>query len=183
MTTSGGQLGRDCEDASDDRLIVVGRILGPYGIRGWVKVQSETDPRANIVAYSPWWVRRDQGWERRELAAGRAHAKGVIARLVGCDDRDTAMALIGAQIAVRRSQLADDLAPDQYYWADLEGLRVVTLDGIPLGRVDHLLATGANDVLVVAGERDRLIPYLVDKVVKRVGLETGEMRVDWDPEF
>jgi 16S rRNA processing protein RimM len=182
--TAGRPSGQEvAEEDGGGRLIIVGRIMAPYGIRGWVKVFSETEPRENIVGYSPWWIRSAGKWERRQLAAGRPHGKGMIAHLSGCEDRDAAAALSGAEIAVQRSQLADDLAPGEYYWADLEGLHVVTEEGVSLGRVDHLFETGANDVMVVKGERERLIPYLIGQVVKGVDLDAGEVRVDWDPEF
>ncbi|MEJ2343825.1 MAG: ribosome maturation factor RimM [Gammaproteobacteria bacterium] len=164
------------------KLITMGRISGLFGVRGWVKVFSSTDPRENILQYRPWYVRAADQWQAMEVAEGQRHGKGVIARLEGVDDRDAASALVGAEIAVRRDQLAA-LKPDEYYWSDLEGLRVVTTGGADLGTVDHLLETGANDVLVVRGERERLIPYLRGDVVKDVDLEQGLIQVDWDPDF
>ena len=161
-----------------DRAIPVGRISGVYGVRGWVRVFSETEPRDNILSYSPWLV----GGVAYALAEGRRHGKGVVARLEGCDDRDRAAALIGCTIAVRRDQLPPPSA-DEFYWADLEGLAVETSAGEPLGRVSHLFATGAKDVLVVAGERERLLPFVWDDVVKDVDFDAGVIRVEWDPDF
>ena len=89
---------------------------------------------------------------------------------------------MGREIAVERDQLPE-LANDEYYWTDLEGLQVRTCAGVTLGRVDHLLATGANDVLVVQGEREHLIPFVLGSVVKAVHLSDGWMEVDWDPDF
>jgi len=164
------------------RRIAVGRISGLYGVRGWVRVYSYTEPREAIVGYSPWWVRVAGHWQEMQVAGGRRHGKGVIARLDGCTDRDEAAALVGSDIAIRRSQLPETVA-GEYYWADLIGMAVVTLDGRELGVVKSLMETGANDVLVVEGERERLIPYLHPDVVTDVDLETGRIRVDWDPEF
>lgn len=162
------------------RMLVLGHICGIYGVRGWVKVFSETEPRENILRYSPWYL----GTSRRECALleGRRHGKGVVAQLGGCEDRDRAAALVGLEIAVRRDRLPPPGA-DEIYWADLEGLRVETLAGISLGRIDHLFATPANDVLVVKGGRERLLPFLWDKVIKEVDFDRGLMRVDWDPEL
>jgi len=83
---------------------------------------------------------------------------------------------------VPRSELPDP-GPDSFYWTDLEGLTVRTVAGVELGVVDHLLETGANDVLVLKGERERLIPYVRGAVVTDVDLEQGVITVDWDPEF
>lgn len=163
------------------RLITVGHISGVYGVHGWVKVFSHTEPRENILGYSPWHIRRAERWEPIALLDGRRQGKGVIARLEGCADREHARALIGAEIAVEREQF-DETAPGEYYWADLVGLEVVTRDGVTLGRVDHLIETGANDVLVVAGERERLIPFVPDRYIVEVDVEGGRMVVDWAPE-
>lgn len=147
-------------------------------MRGWVKVFSETEPRENILGYSPWYLGEDP--VPRAVAEGRCHGKGVVARLNGCEDRDQAAALVGLAIAIRRDQLPPP-QPDEFYWADLEGLEVQTMDGVALGRVDHLFSTPANDVVVVIGDRERLLPFLWDSVIREVDIERGLMRVDWDP--
>lgn len=157
---------------------MVGRIIGLYGVRGWVRVFSETAPMENILGLSPWLV----AGQRREVLDGRRHGKGLVARLAGCEDRDQAAALVGAAIAIRRAQLPPP-EPDEFYWADLEGLAVTTLGGVALGRVSRLFATGANDVLVVQGERERLVPFVWDQVIRAVDLEQGQILVDWDPDF
>ena len=151
-------------------------------MRGWVRVYSYTRPRENILGYSPWYLKGAGDWRPRELAAGRRHGKGVVARLAGCDDRDQALQLVGAEIAIRREQLPEPEA-GEYYWRDLQGLRVVNRDGEMLGVVDHLIETGANDVLVVSGERERLIPFVMGQVILEVDLDAGLMRVDWDRDF
>jgi 16S rRNA processing protein RimM len=153
-----------------------------HGVKGWVRVFSYTEPRDNIVHYQPWYLRRGDDWQPRWVADGRVHGKGVIARLEDCDDRDKALALMNYEIGVRRDQMPEP-APGEYYWNDLLGLNVVTLQNEPLGKVDHLLETGANDVLVVSGDRERLIPFVLDDIVKLVDLDAGLIRVDWDKEF
>lgn len=160
--------------------IVLGRVSGLYGVKGWIKIHSETDPREGILRYSPWLLGAD-GVERR-VSEGKLHGKGVIARLDGCEDRDQAAALIGQDIAIRRDQLPPP-RPDEFYWIDLEGLAVVTQAGVELGQVSHLFSTGANDVLVVQGERERLIPFVWSDVVLDVDFDQRLIRVDWDPEF
>ena len=162
----------------DRRSIVLGRISGLFGVRGWVQVFSETDPRENILRYSPWLL----DGQPHAVAEGRAHGKGIVARLAGYDDRDQAAALLGKEIRVARAQLPPP-RPDEFYWADLEGMSVRTLDAVDLGRVSHLFGTGANDVLVIEGDRERLIPFVWDDVVKNVDFDAGLIRVDWDPEF
>ena len=153
-----------------------------HGVKGWVRVFSYTEPRENIVNYQPWYLRRGGDWQPRQVAEGRAHGKGVIARLEDCEDRDQALALMNCEIGVRRDQLPEP-APGEYYWNDSLGLNVVTLHNEPLGKVDHLMETGANDVLVVSGDRERLIPFVLGEVVKRVDLDAGVIQVDWDKEF
>lgn len=162
------------------RMLVLGRISGVHGVRGWVKIFSDTEPRDNILTYSPWYL----GASRtvRKVAAGRLHGKGLVACIEGCDDRGQAADLVGQEIAVRRDQLPPPRA-EEFYWADLEGLSVETLDGTLLGRIDHLFTTAANDVLVVKGERERFLPFVWGQVVKEVNFELGRMRVDWDHEF
>jgi 16S rRNA processing protein RimM len=164
--------------AEDRQPIVLGRIAGVYGVRGWVRVFSDTDPRDNILRYAPWLL---NGTLHRVLE-GRKHGKGLVVRLEGCDDRDQAAALVGQAISIYRDQLPAP-RPDEFYWADLEGLSVETLNGEPLGRVSHLFSTGANDVLVIKGERERLLPFVWGDVVKDVDFDAGVMRVDWDPDF
>ncbi len=171
---------------NDQKLITLGRINGLYGVRGWVKVFSDTDPREGIINYSEWLLKRQHGWQRIAVEDGRKQGKNVVVKLAGIDDRDMAATLSGCEIAITRDQLTA-AGPGEYYWLDLEGLNVVTTDGVELGIVDHLLETGANDVLVVREEnseaRERLIPYLPGQVVTDVDLQQKRMIVDWDPEF
>ena len=164
------------------RFVMLGHLAGLYGVRGWLKVFSDTEPREGIVNYPHWWIRLRDGWKQYRVEQGRRHGKTVIVKLDGIDDRDAAAELLGSEIAVEREQLPAT-AQNEYYWTDLEGLSVVSLDGTQLGRIDHLLETGANDVLVVTGERERLIPYIPGQVIKTIDLEAGCMIVDWDPEF
>ena len=163
-------------------MVTLGHVCGVYGVHGWVRVHSYTEPRENIAGYDPWYLYRDGAWQPVRVLEVRRHGKGVVALLEGCADRDQAAMLQGVQIAVPREGLPAT-APDEFYWHDLQGLRVYTMDGVELGVVDHLLATGANDVLVVHGERERLIPFVQGPVVVDVDLEARCIRVNWDPQF
>lgn len=168
---------------SNKEFLSAGEISGVFGVKGWVKVFSYTQPRENILQYSPWILRKKGSEQDVKLIAGRRHGNAVVAELQGISDRDAALDLIGAEILIRRSQLPKN-PPGEYYWADLVGLTVENQEGIVLGRVDHLMETGANDVLVVVdGEVERLIPFVQQQVVLSVDLDSGMIVVDWDPDF
>jgi 16S rRNA processing protein RimM len=166
-----------------DRLLLIGKIVGLHGVDGWVKLESYTQPRLALFRYKPWLLTIAGAEREVESAQGREQGKGLIGKLPGCDDRDAAARLVGATIQVRRSALPKPKR-GEIYWADLEGLDVTTTEGVVLGKVSHLFATGANDVLVVRdGERERMIPYVTGQFVQEVDLKTGRITVDWDPEF
>jgi 16S rRNA processing protein RimM len=157
--------------------VTVGKVAGLFGVRGWVRIYSYTRPIENILDFSPWYLRDATGWSERHLMDGRRHGRGLVAVFEGIDDRNGAHALVGQEIAVRRSQLPPS-GPGEFYWQDLVGLEVVNAVGEHLGRVDHLMETGANDVLVVHGDRERLIP-LVPAHVRRIDPDAGRIEVDW----
>jgi 16S rRNA processing protein RimM len=162
------------------RRVILGRIGAPFGVLGWAKVNSFSEQPKTLLQYTHWQLGQRGAWRAVRVLDARIHGEHLIARLDGCADRDAASRLTGADVAVFRDQLPQ-LAEGEYYWTDLEGLRVVRLDGEVLGLVESLLATGANDVLVVRGDRERLIPFLLGTVVIEVDLEGGVLRVDWDP--
>jgi 16S rRNA processing protein RimM len=157
----------------------MGRIVGLFGVRGWVKVFSYTDPREAILSYEGWLLGRKGDWKPAEVAEGQRHGKSVIAHFVGVDDRDRAAALVGSEIAVLREALPET-AEGQYYWLDLIGLRVMHRDGTDLGEVQSMLQTGANDVMVVQGEQERLIPFVKNEVVISVDMVERIINVDWE---
>ena len=166
------------------RRILVGRVVGAFGVRGEVKLESWTEPRSAIFGYRPWILRDARGNERELMAVrGRQAGKGLAAEIPGVDDRDAADAMRGTEIYVDRSALPRP-AGDEVYWIDLEGLEVVNLDGAAMGRVSHLFATGANDVLVARdGEREWMIPFVRPRYVTAIDFGAGRVTVDWDPEF
>jgi len=171
----------------DQARVGIGRIAGVFGIKGWVKIESWTRPAENILEYADWQVGRSANWRAMHLVQGRSHGKGFIAQLadangVVCSDRSEAERLAGSEIAILRGQLPP-LAEGEYYWAELQGLEVRHLDGRVLGRVQEVIETPAHDVLAVAGERQRLIPFVVGPIVHKVDVAAGCIEVDWDPEF
>jgi len=171
-------------DAQAGKLILLGRIVGLFGVDGWVKVESYTEPRASIFRYRPWLLSLPGGGSTQiDGAHGRVQGKGLVAALPQVADRDAAALLVGAEIRVPRARLPKPRS-GEYYWADLEGLDVVNEEGVAFGRVSHLFSTGANDVLVVRdGERERMIPFVLDRFVTDVDLDRRRMTVAWDADF
>lgn len=163
-------------------MVTLGKVSGVFGIKGWVKVFSYTAPMGNILGYDPWFLQVGGEWKPYKLLGGQEHPKGLVAQLEGVADRTVAESLVGSPIAVPRSCLPP-LAEGEYYWFDLLGMQVVTVAGDILGTVDHLFATGANDVLVVQGERERLIPWVRGQVIRSVCLLERRIVVDWEPDF
>lgn len=166
---------------ASDEVVVIGRVIGVHGVRGWIKVYSYTRVPQEIEFYRRWFLKGAGDWDEYRVAELRAQGKGIVARLNGIDDRDVAAGLVGRDIGIRASELPP-LPPGEYYWSQLEGLSVVNRQGIDLGRVSHLFDTGANDVMVVVGARERLIPY-IGNVVHRVDPQAGVIEVDWDADF
>lgn len=168
--------------------IRIGSINGSHGIKGWIKVFSYTDPAEAIFDYSPWFIER--GGERRQITIeeGQKSGKRLIARLENVEDRAQADALIGYDIYIQQERLPD-LEEGGYYWFQLEGLTVRSASGDVLGEIDHLLETGANDVMVVRptsgsiDENERLIPYVEDEVIIKVDRSAGEVIVDWEADY
>jgi 16S rRNA processing protein RimM len=168
-------------DQHEDELICVGHILGAQGIRGEVRVFSNTSPRENILNYGPWYIEQGEELEKLDVS-GRQQGRQVVARLAGIEDRNRAEELAGCRILIHRRQLPRLEAGD-YYWSDLIGLKVETLQGEPLGVVASMLETGADDVMVLSGERERLIPFVIDDIVREVDLDRQRLVVDWRPDF
>lgn len=186
------------DQGKSSEKIVVGRITGVYGVKGWVKIFSYTDPMESIVDYQPWFIRaenkKNAPWTQITLEAGKRHAKTVVARLEHCDDRDQALTYVGNEIAIELQQLEALKRKNEYYWRDLIGLRVINQQGIELGSVKDLMETGANDVLVVVSDikaengettkiRERLIPWTMKRAIIGVDLDKKVIEVDWDPDF
>ena len=188
--------------------VALGRIGAPHGVRGWVKIRSDTEPPQGIFEH-PGWVLEHEGRQQTRkqvlVREWRAQGSNLTARLEGVSDRDAAARLAGHDILVARELLAP-LEEGEFYWCDLLGAEVITVDGVALGRVQRVMETGANDVLVVRaeqadgqeggqeGERERLIPFVMGSHIRSVELPVragesgssagpGRIEVDWDPEF
>lgn len=169
-------------------LIDVGQLAGVFGVKGWIKVKSSTEPKENILQYSPWWLKTRHGVKPFEVDEYNVRSDDLIVHFKGVDDRDEVAQYTLVNIAVERDQLPELEAGD-YYWHQLIGLKVISQyegQSYEFGHVKKLIETGANDVLVVkaeGGNEERLIPYVLEQFVKHVDLEAGEILVEWDPEF
>lgn len=167
-----------------DDLVTLGRICGVHGVRGWVKIHSFTVPRGNVARYRRWLLSDGEGDALipYDVEAAHGNERQVTVKLAGIDDRDLAARLIGRDIHVRRGDLPA-CGEGEYYWADLEGLDVVNQRGEALGRISHLIETGAHDVLVLAGDDRRMIPFVVPAIVTKVDLASGIVIVDWEESY
>lgn len=167
---------------------VMGKITSVYGVKGWVKVFSYTQPKENLLKYKVWDLRKNGRDQQVKVLQCKVHGNGMVAHLEGYSDRERSKELADSLIMLDVEALPE-LDSGEFYWHQLEGLKVLTANGVLLGKVSHLMETGANDVLVIkkcAGSLDakeRLVPYLPEQVVKSVDLESGQLVIDWDPEF
>ncbi len=164
-------------------MVVMGRVTAPFGVKGWIKIHVLTAQPGGLCDYPKWWLGREGDWREVGVVAARIHGHALVAQLAGTDDRDAAAALKGLEIGVPRAQLPRP-AENEFYWADLIGLRVVNDEQHEFGRVARVLQTGANDVLVVANEagRETLIPFIAD-AIRRVDLDAGLISVAWGRDF
>ncbi|HSH71913.1 MAG TPA: ribosome maturation factor RimM [Methylophilaceae bacterium] len=175
-------------------MVVMGRIVAPYGIFGWLKVQPSTEAIDSLLDYPDWWLGRDDNstqpgikntpWQKYKVETVKIHTDTLLVKLKGIDDRDTALSFKSKHVAVPREQFpeADE---GEYYWSDLIGLNVKNQQDVDFGLITEVFETGANDVIVVkdvADGRERLIPF-IDQVVIEVSLADKKMLVDWDAEF
>ena len=161
----------------------MGRVLGAHGVKGALMVVSFCEPPRKLLDYRIWTLRRDDQSRDVILLRGQDSTKGLIVEIDGVTDRDVAAAMKGFEILIERS-LLPALGKNQFYWTDLEGLRVINQDGVDFGRVDHLFDSGAHPILVIRdGDRERLVPFVLDHHVLSVSLEAGLIQVDWDADF
>ena len=176
-----------------ENLVEMGRISAPFGIKGWIRVQTYTRAVSNLTNYPRWWLGGvgDGGWREVEIEQSQAQGADVVAKLAGCNDRDVAAGLKGQQVAIPRDAFPP-AALGEYYWSDLMGLRVKNTEGLDFGVVTSMMETGANDVMVVqvvqqsaidgSKERERLIPFIA-KVVKRVDIAASLIEVEWGADY
>jgi 16S rRNA processing protein RimM len=159
----------------------MGRIAAPFGIKGWVKVQPYTEDPGTLMDFESWRVGRDEQQTHYSVEAIQDHGKALVAKLAGIDDRDAAFSLRGQEISVAKGALPPP-QENEFYWSDLIGLKVVNRQGIELGKVDSLMESGANDLLVVKGTREHLIPFIA-AFVGKVDLAGGTIEVDWGEDY
>lgn len=177
-------------------MVVMGRIVAPYGVYGWLKVVPDTEALDGLFDYDTWWLGKGDEWREMTVEIAKIHNDVIVVKLVGIDDRDAAIACKGKQIAVPRDALPEP-EENEYYWSDLIGLHVKNLQEVDFGFITEVFETGANDVLVVknaaithlaekdatkALPQERLIPFIAS-VVLQVDLKAKTMLVDWDEDF
>ena len=179
---------------ANTNMVVMGRIVAPYGVFGWLKVVPDTEAFDGLFDYDTWWLGKGNDWRELLVETAKVHNDVLVVKLKGIDDRDAAMACKGKQIAVPRSQLPEP-EDDAYYWSDLIGLRVKNKQAVDFGCIVDVFETGANDVIVLQAEatgpegeqakskpQERLLPFVAD-VVLEVDLPNKTMLVDWDADF
>ena len=164
-----------------DTPIIFGEISGLFGIQGEVRVFDFSRNRGDILNFDSWMIEQGTCWQEITVRQGRHHRGALVVKLDGFDDRDISRQLLGAKIGIKREQLPD-LVDGEYYWHQLEGLLVVDIRGEELGIVDKLMETGANDVLVVRGSHEHLIPY-TKSTIADVDLSSQRIRVDWEIDY
>ena len=163
----------------NNELVLVGKISGIFGTRGWVKLFSYTRPRSNLLGYPKLLLGPDH--TEHKISDSKEHGNRLIALFTGIETREQAANLVNLEIFVARQWLGQ-ANEGEYYWADLIGLEVLNRDGISLGRVARMYETGANDVMELDSKPPRLIPFVMDTYVEQVDLEGGKIYVDWHPE-
>jgi len=160
--------------------IIIGRFGKTHGVRGWIRVYSLTNPPEKIVTLSPWFLKR-KSWEPIIIESSKLQGENILVKLPNCETPEVAQEYVNIEIAINQDQLSK-LPKGEYYWRDLEGLDVINSEGVAFGKIDNLIATGANDVLVVIGDRKRLIPY-ISNVILKVDLDAKVITVDWGADF
>jgi 16S rRNA processing protein RimM len=171
-------------DAKD--LVVMGRIVAPYGVFGWLKIIPDTEIFDTLLDYKTWWIGKDSEWRELKLESAKVHNDVLLVKLQGIEERDGAFTCKGKLVAVPRASLPE-LSNEEYYWSDLIGLDVKNQLDVDFGKITDVLETGANDVIVVSGQdatgkRERLIPFTAQTILE-VSLEKQTMLVDWDEDF
>lgn len=179
-------------------MVVMGRVVAPYGVFGWLKVVPDTEAFDGLFDYDTWWLGKANDWREMVVETAKVHNDVLVVKLEGINDRDAALACKGKQIAVPREALPEP-EENEYYWSDLIGLHVKNKQDIDLGFITEVFETGANDVLVVKPNivkpavvtskeavkekpQERLLPF-IESVVLEVDIEAKTMLVDWDADF
>ncbi len=169
--------------------LVVGKLGASYGIRGWLKVFSYTEHAESIFDYAPWYINQKGKLVEVKLESWKRHNNGYVCKLEGLDVREDVQFYTNLEILIEPASLPQ-LSEEEFYWRELFGMQVFTTKGYHLGEVIDLLETGSNDVLVVKanlkdafGQKERLIPFLEEQVIKLIDRDAQRIEVDWDPGF
>lgn len=166
--------------------IVIGKIKRAYGVRGWVKIVSFTDKSENIFCYAPWLVFLKNQWKLIRLECWKSIKEKYIVKISGVSNREMAMLLTNSNLIIGETQLPF-LCNNEYYWKDIIGCTVITVQGNDLGCVDYIIETIAHDVLVVklfkqnfVKTKNCLIPFIYNRIIKNVNLIKNVIVVDWN---
>ena len=159
-----------------DKVVVVGKVGKTYGVKGWLKIHSFTDPASNILNYKDWLITLDHQWQTINLEAVKQHGTAIIAKFTDCDTPEIARRYTNHEIAIYRSEFPE-LEAEEYYWADLIGLTVIDETGTELGIVTDIMATGSNDILIVKGKKHHFIPYIQKDFICKIDLANKQIHV------
>ena len=173
---------KESEQHREAEWIVVGRFGRPQGLQSLVRVVSFTDPVENILAYTPWCVNIHGEWRPIDVISVEKHTRFILVQIEGYQQREDIVKLTNCEIGIKRDQLPT-LAGNDYYWHDLIGMQVFNTDDVLLGTITEIMATGSNDVLVIAGEKRHLVPYIQDEFVLRIDMPNKVIVVNWDADF
>ena len=175
--------------SSKQEPVVLGKLGSSHGIKGWLKITTYTDSVEGIFDYSPWLIKEQGEWREVKVLQWRFQGKAVVASLEGVETRDQAQMLTNCEIAVTPQQM-QTLPEDEFYWRDLIGCEVVNTKGYNMGKVQEIVETGSNDVLLVKanakdgfGKAERMIPFVTEQFIIEVNLTEKQITVDWDPDF
>lgn len=160
---------------------MLGKVAGTFGVKGWIKIKSYTEPVDNILDYGVWQLGRAERWTPVKVEAGRVTDKGVLAKLEGLESPEEARLKVGLELGVWRSEMPPP-GPGEYYWNDLEGIEAVSEAGERLGKVERFEATPAGTVMVIRGDREHWVPFVKERILK-VELDAGRIVVDWSPDW
>jgi 16S rRNA processing protein RimM len=175
--------------SSNQQPVVLGKLGASYGIKGWMKITTYTDSVEGIFDYSPWLIKEKGEWREAKVLQWRFQGKAVVAEIEGVTTREHAQELTNCEIGITPEQMGE-LPEDEFYWRDLIGCEVVNTNGYNMGKVQEIVETGSNDVLLVKanakdgfGKTERMIPFVTEQFIKQVDLTAKQILVDWEPDF
>ncbi len=168
--------------STDSKRVIIGCLGAVHGVRGWLKIHSYTDPITNILEYPNWQIQHKNQWRPLDVEDSKINNNTILIKIRDINDRDIAKTYTNDLIAINREALPEP-GENEYYWSDLIGLNVTNTAGIMLGKIVEMRDTGANDIIIIQGEKRRhLVPYL-NHVIQSIDLDKQQMIVDWDDDF